>query len=101
MANKKAENIIGLKHHNTEKYSTGNDLHSCSIFHPEYLQTPQRSHHSFLQSCHLPGEGEKNRLERYGEERLLKSRERGRIGKPSFQECFTKHPPQKQVMALC
>lgn len=40
------------------------------------LQTLQRSHHSSLERSHLSGEGEKNRLERYGEEILLKSRKR-------------------------
>lgn len=40
------------------------------------LQTLQKLHYSSLQSSHLSGEGEKNRLERYGEEKLLKSRER-------------------------
>lgn len=40
------------------------------------LQILQRSHNSSLQRSLLSGEGEKNRLERYGEEILLKSRER-------------------------
>lgn len=98
--NEKQNNIFRLKHHNTEKYSTGNDLHFCSIFHPE-LSSDITEISSFIPLKAIILQVKVRKTGQKDIEKKAKIQEkRGRIGNPTFQESFTKNATQNQVMAL-